>query len=39
MEHKIQVIIEMFRNPWTYYFLYWFVVCLLIYITGDKWKR
>lgn len=26
-------------DPWTYYFLFWFVVCGIIYKTGDKWRR
>ena len=39
MEHKIRVIIEMFYNPWTWYFLFWFAICAIVYITGDKWKR
>lgn len=39
MSHKVQVLIEMVRDPWFYYFLFWFVVIVIIYLTGDKWKK
>ena len=39
MTHKLEALAEMFRNPWTWYFVGWFAVCAVVYITGDKWKR
>ena len=38
MQHKIEVIIQSFKSPWTYYFLLWFIIIAIIYYTGDKWK-
>ena len=35
----IRGIKQIINDPWTYYFIAWFVIGAIVYVTGDKWKR
>lgn len=36
MLHKIQVIIRMLQDPWTWYFVVTFLLCYVTYKLGGK---